>query len=235
MEKEYVKLWLSYEAYFEPLTKEEVGSLVLAMIEYRATGEEPELTGNERFVWPAVKRDLDETVQSLEKLRERQTTNGQKGGRPQKNPKNPVVFAETQKSQGKGKGNGKGQGPLEAYASCAEPDGGASASTQEVLALPLNDGSDFPVDAALCREWQALYPAVNVEQQLRSMRGWRLSNPAKRKTGRGIQRFITNWLAREQDRTVPPGGTAVPILNPEPGRQSWAELAAEMDREEGLL
>ena len=37
--KEYVKLWLSYEAYFQSYTPEEVGRLVLAMLRYKNTGE----------------------------------------------------------------------------------------------------------------------------------------------------------------------------------------------------
>ena len=32
------------------------------------------------------------------------------------------------------------------------------------------------------------------------MKGWLDSNPNKRKTSRGILRFINGWLAREQNR-----------------------------------
>ena len=48
-----------------------------------------------------------------------------------------------------------------------------------------------------------MYPAVDVIQQLRNMRGWLDANPAKRKTKRGINAFIVRWLAKEQDK----GGT----------------------------
>ena len=41
--KEYVKLWLSYEAYFEAYTPEQIGRLVLAMLAYKDTGRQPEL------------------------------------------------------------------------------------------------------------------------------------------------------------------------------------------------
>jgi predicted phage replisome organizer len=44
------------------------------------------------------------------------------------------------------------------------------------------------------------YPAVNIEQELRKMKGWLFSNPTKRKTSRGINAFINRWLCREQDR-----------------------------------
>lgn len=64
--KEYVKLWMSYESYFEPYSDGEVGRLVLAMMKYRASGVEPEFNGNERYVWPAIKRDIDESLQAQE-------------------------------------------------------------------------------------------------------------------------------------------------------------------------
>ncbi len=81
--------------------------------------------------------------------------------------------------------------------SCAEPKDG---STPPVIGLPLNDGTEYGVTEEQCREWAELYPSVDVLQQLRNMRGWLLSNKARRKTKRGIGRFITSWLSREQDR-----------------------------------
>ena len=42
-------------------------------------------------------------------------------------------------------------------------------------------------------------------QQLRGMRGWLEVNPARRKTKRGIEKFINGWLARAQD-----GASATP-------------------------
>ena len=40
------------------------------------------------------------------------------------------------------------------------------------------------------------------------MRGWCLANPSKRKTQRGVKKFINNWLSRQQDRGGTPGYTA---------------------------
>lgn len=78
-----------------------------------------------------------------------------------------------------------------------------------VILLPLNDGTAYAVSSEQCQQWAGLYPAVDVIQQLRNMRGWLDGNPRKRKTRRGILRFVNAWLAREQDR----GGSARP---PEP-------------------
>ena len=68
------------------------------------------------------------------------------------------------------------------------------------IKLPLINGDDYLVTREYSRELQELYPAVNVEQALRSMRGWLDANPKNRKTPRGIKRFITGWIAREQDK-----------------------------------
>ena len=65
--------------------------------------------------------------------------------------------------------------------------------------LPLNSGTyEVPVDDV--NEWIKLYPSVNVDQQLKNMRGWLMANPSRRKTRKGINRFINNWLSREQDK-----------------------------------
>ena len=85
----------------------------------------------------------------------------------------------------------------------AEPQ---AASTPPAISLPLNDGTEYSVSVEQCQEWAGLYPAVDVIQQLRNMRGWLDANPAKRKTKRGINAFIVRWLAKEQDK----GGTQPP-------------------------
>ena len=68
------------------------------------------------------------------------------------------------------------------------------------ICLPLNDGTEYPVSVEQCHEWAGLYPAVDVIQQLRAMRGWLDANPKKRKTKRGIKAFVVRWLAKEQGK-----------------------------------
>lgn len=78
--------------------------------------------------------------------------------------------------------------------------GSEPGSELPVIALRLNDGSEFPVMSEQVDEWKKLYPAVDVDQELRNMCGWCDANPAKRKTKNGILRFIHAWLSKEQDR-----------------------------------
>lgn len=76
----------------------------------------------------------------------------------------------------------------------------SSPLVEAVITLPLNNGDEFPIYAAQVQEWKELFPAVDVLQQLRSMRAWLTANKAKRKTKTGIMRFATSWLSRDQDR-----------------------------------
>lgn len=82
---------------------------------------------------------------------------------------------------------------------CAE----LPSSPPPAAVLPLVDGSDFPIAQETVDELSGLYPAVDVDQQLRNMRGWLLANPKNRKTKAGIMRFVNSWLAREQNQARP--------------------------------
>lgn len=76
----------------------------------------------------------------------------------------------------------------------------AAPSSPVVISIILNDKTEFPITEADVEGWKDLYPAVDVMQELRKMKGWADSNPQKRKTKAGIKRFINAWLAKEQDR-----------------------------------
>lgn len=81
--KEYVKLWLSYRSYFEAYSAAEVGRLVLAAMDYRESGAEPEFSGSERFIWPAIRRDIDESVAAQKSVSASRSEAGKQGGRPE--------------------------------------------------------------------------------------------------------------------------------------------------------
>lgn len=71
------------------------------------------------------------------------------------------------------------------------------------IKIPLNDGTEYDVPQKDVDEWKTLYPSVDVEQELRSMRGWCLANKSSRKTRKGVNRFINGWLSKEQDKGKP--------------------------------
>lgn len=83
---------------------------------------------------------------------------------------------------------------------CVEP---TAVDSPPAITLTLNDKTEYPITQADIDEYSSLYPAVDILQELRKMKGWCDANPSKRKTKSGIRRFINSWLAREQDK----GGT----------------------------
>jgi len=85
--------------------------------------------------------------------------------------------------------------------SCAEPEQNSGSTHAIAGTLPLNDKTDYPITKEQIAEWSTLYPAVDVKQECRTMKGWLLASPERRKTKRGILRFINSWLAREQDKS----------------------------------
>lgn len=90
--------------------------------------------------------------------------------------------------------------PISPQGDCAEPEKSDSPPEPPVVTLALNTGEEWPVTEQQVREWQELFPGVDVMQQLRNMRAWCISNPEKRKTAKGVKRFVTAWLTREQDK-----------------------------------
>ncbi len=78
---QYLKIWTSFRDVIAPLTDEEAGRLFRMMLIYAETGEEPEkFDGNESFLFPVAKQQIDLTRDRYDKLR----ANGAKGGRPPK-------------------------------------------------------------------------------------------------------------------------------------------------------
>ena len=67
-------------------------------------------------------------------------------------------------------------------------------------AMLLNNGDTYTPDDADVIQWQKAYPAIDVYQELNAMESWLDANPTKRKTPRGIKRFVNSWLARAQDK-----------------------------------
>jgi hypothetical protein len=68
------------------------------------------------------------------------------------------------------------------------------------IALTLNDNSEYEISNDVFAKLVALYPSCKVLQELRKMEGWLFANKNKRKTRRGVLRFVNNWLSREQDK-----------------------------------
>ena len=84
------------------------------------------------------------------------------------------------------------------------------AASPVVFELPCVSGEPYQVTEADIAEWLSSFPAVDVRQQLAAMRAWFNANPTRRKTRRGMRRFVVSWLDRRQNQGGPVPRSGVP-------------------------
>lgn len=98
----------SYLDTMEALNDAECGRLFRALLEYSATGAAPELRGNERFVFPGMRSQIDRDIEKYKAKCARNRENGEKGGghsppnapeRPQTPPKDKDKDKEKEKDK----------------------------------------------------------------------------------------------------------------------------------------
>ena len=212
---EYFCAYHSYLDSMEELNDTERGRLFTACLIYSKTGEAPQLRGNERFVFPTLKAQIDRDKATYDSRCKKNSDNIRKRW-------NTDVYDGEQPCTNDTKTKEKAKDNIPPSEVCGE----LPSSPPPAAVLPLVDGTDFEISVEMVAELSGLYPAVDVAQQLRSMRGWLLANPKNRKTKAGIMRFVNSWLSREQN-------SARPAANQKPGGYtSGVDRLAEMYREE---
>lgn len=202
--------------------------LMEALEQYTMDGTEPEdLDPVAEIIFEGMRKELDIDREKYDRMIERNRKNAPKGNQtepvdpsgPQRNP------VESSGNQTKPvESSGDRQKTVDSRQKTEIIDSVIGA--EPLIGLPLNDGSEHEVTEEDVAEYAQLYPAVDVMQQLRNMRGWLMANPQRRKTKRGIKAFIASWLAKEQDHPRARSGThkltaeeilAIPAINP------WSE------------
>lgn len=66
----------------------------------------------------------------------------------------------------------------------------------DVRPITLKDGTKWRPTQEDYDDWVRMYPDIDVKHEFDAMRRYCLDKPQKRKTARGIKRFVTNWLDR---------------------------------------
>ena len=110
MARDYVCLYHSYLDAIQALGDAERGRLLTAMLEYSLTGTTGHLGGNERFIFPMVKAQIDRDKAKYQETCLKRSESGKLGGRPEKQMK-ANAFCESKKSQGEGKGKEEIEAP----------------------------------------------------------------------------------------------------------------------------
>ena len=102
---------------------------------------------------------------------------------------------------------GKDQGEDQGSLICTEPQGDSMPLADH--GFTLSDGSLWRPTVSKVHEWQATFPVMDLDAQLRLAGQWLKDNPAKRKTERGMHRFLFAWLERAQN-----SNKALPLFQP---------------------
>lgn len=111
----------------------------------------------------------------------------------------------------------------------AKPQAPKEPEEPAVITLILNDKSEYGVTQKMIDTYKECYPALDIMQELRSMKAWCISNPTNRKTRNGIGRFINNWLSKSQNRG---GGRATNNSKTQQANDLIKQLQAEEENDE---
>lgn len=116
MAMSYMKMFFDYLDAMEPLGDAERGRLLTALLEYGRTGEAPQLSGNERFIFPMIRAQMDRDTAAYESemaaFTEAKREAGRKGGlasasRRKQSQAKPSKAEQSQANQAKDKDEDK--------------------------------------------------------------------------------------------------------------------------------
>lgn len=218
-------LYTDYKKHIAKLNDSQKGVLMMAIMQYQAGEELPEMDAVTDMCFGFIADQIDRDNEAYERKIEAKREAGQKGGEARASKsKQKVAKASTAKNAiaevSKDKQNVANVADndnvndnvlkeKEAYASSKKDFPEASAKSDHesncvelyapVEAIPVLGGKEWRCTMAEYNEFKRLYPAVDIDQAFRQMRGWCLSNPKNNKTMSGVKRFVTSWLARDQN------------------------------------
>lgn len=78
----------------------------------------------------------------------------------------------------------------------------ASAEKAPINPFILKDSSNWYLSKDLYLQFKETYSNLDVDFQLKKMQMWLISNPVKRKTPKGMIKFINNWLSNTKDFNI---------------------------------
>ena len=106
-DKKSFVFYTEYREHLEMLPPEQIGELMLALIDYQETGEVPDLPKGSALAmcFSFIKKQMDKDNTKYEEKCERNRSNGKKGGRPT----NQMVISETEENPNKPNGFSENQ------------------------------------------------------------------------------------------------------------------------------
>ena len=210
-EKNSFVFYTHYKEQLKYLSYEEVGKLMMAIFEYEETEKMPTtLEGMACMAFLFIKQRLDEDNNKYKEVVEKRKQAGKRGATAKQAN---ATFAKEEQAKQAVYDNvyvndsdnvndcvSDSDKELKDVSSEPEEIPTPEPTSPTVAEIVLNDKSKAKITQAEVDQWEKLYPAVDVLQELRKMTAWCDANPTKRKTRKGIKAFIVNWLNKEQDR-----------------------------------
>lgn len=199
--------------------------------------------GDDLIVWSYP---YEKQVEVLSR-RETAQQNGKRGGRPKgettekiTNEKPTLVSENNQRCKAEGEGEGEGERKEkgkegEGKNNCSEPEEPAAEPEPEpILIFPcVGPVKTWNLTEQKLGEWQETYPGMDVGAAARAARQWCIDNPQKRKTARGMTRFVGNWLSSAQNKGEHRrGSNSAPIAYWTPTHPDAFRPTGEMLRED---
>lgn len=104
----------------------------------------------------------------------------------------------------------------------AEPSSPPVSASPVFLMFPVIGvgAGEWPLDEAQVETWGGLFPGLDVPGECRKALAWILATPGRRKTSKGMAKFLVGWFTRTVDTRRGSVAAAAPVRR-EPEYQEW--------------
>ena len=211
--KESFVLYTKYIDTFKELTDEQAGKLIKVILEY-VNDMNPEPEGLIKIAFIPIKQQLKEDLVKWKEEKEKRSIAGKKGMESRYSSVNKELTNDNNVSKCYNKNNSvKNEltnltDNVNVYVNDNVFNNNNNIITNNTITnniiisaeLPLLDGTLYQISEDKVKEWQQVYQAIDVKNELEKMKCWLNANPKNRKTRKGVERFIVAWLNRSQDK-----------------------------------
>ena len=241
--KESFVLYTKYIDTFKELTDEQAGKLIKVILEY-VNDLNPEPEGLIKIAFIPIKQQLKEDLVKWKDEKEKRSLAGKKGMESRYNNVSKELTNDNNVSNCYNKTNNvKNEltnltDNVNVYVNVNDNvlNNNNNIITNNTITnniisveLPLIDGTLYQISEDKVKEWQQVYQAIDVKNELEKMKCWLNANPKNRKTRKGVERFIVAWLNRSQDK-APRIITSKPI-NDIQDRETAQDSLQEVDED----
>ena len=211
--KDSFVLYTKYIDIFKELTDEQAGKLIKVILEY-VNDLNPEPEGLIKIAFIPIKQQLKEDLVKWKEEKQKRSEAGKKGMESRYNSANKELTNDNNVSKCYNKTNNvKNEltnltDNVNVYVNDNVFNNNNNIITNNTITnniiisteLPLIDNTLYQISEDKVNEWQQVYQAIDVKNELERMKCWLNANPKNRKTRKGIERFIVAWLNRSQDK-----------------------------------